>query len=98
MKNFLTVVVLAAPLVGDTAVAQGNKLDLVALKCRELFEMKREQIKIVLAWLQAYYLDEDAPPVINLDKLSADELKLSGYCVANPQEDVISAAEALFGK
>jgi hypothetical protein len=23
-------------------------------------------------------------------------LKLSGYCAANPQEDVISAAEALF--
>jgi acid stress chaperone HdeB len=97
MKNFLTVVVLAAPLVSDTAIAQ-NKLDLAALKCRELFEMKREKINIVLAWLQGYYLEEDAPPVIYLDKLSADELKLSGYCVANPQEDVISAAEALFGK
>jgi hypothetical protein len=43
-------------------------------------------------------VEEDAPPVVNLDKLSADELKLSGYCVANPQEDIISAAEALFGK
>jgi acid stress chaperone HdeB len=97
MKNLLTVVVLAAPLVSDTAIAR-NKLDLAALKCRELFEMKREQINIVLAWLQGYYLEEDAPPVIYLDKLSADELRLSGYCVANPQEDVISAAEALFGK
>ena len=61
--------------------------------------MKREQIKIVLAWLQAYYLDEDAPlSLIWKYKLSTDELRLSGYCVANPQEDVISAAEALFGK
>jgi hypothetical protein len=54
MKNFLTVVVLAAPLVGDTAVAQGNKLDLVALKCRELFELKwsrfSEQIFRIDKW------------------------------------------------
>jgi hypothetical protein len=40
-------------------------------------------------FLQAYYLEEDAPPVVDLDKLSTDELKLSGYCVANPQEDFL---------
>src|SRR5262245_38563790 len=98
MKKILTAAILAAPLVTDTAIAQDNKLDLAELKCRELFVMQREQIKIVMAWLQAYYLEEDAPPIVDLEKLAANELKLSGYCFANPQDEVISAAEALFGK
>ena len=70
MKKFLTAAILAAPLVTDTAIAQDNKLDLAELKCRELFVMQREQIKIVMAWLQAYYLEEDAPPIVDLEKLA----------------------------
>ena len=65
---------------------------------RELFQMQREQIKIVLGWLQGYYLEEDAPPVVDLEKLAADELKLSGYCVANPQEDVIFGRRSVVRK
>ena len=97
MKKFLTAVVLSASLISDAAIAQGNKFDLSALKCRELFEMRREQIKIVMAWLQGYYTDEDEPHLVDLDKLSAEETKLSAYCAANPQKDVSSAAKALFG-
>jgi acid stress chaperone HdeB len=98
MKEFLTVVALASSFAAGAACAQEGKLDLAALTCEKLFEMKREQINIVLGWLQGYYLEEDGPPIVNMDKLSADALKLSGYCAAKPQEDVISAAEALFGK
>jgi hypothetical protein len=98
MKNIFIAVVMAVPLVAAAALAQDNKLDLASLTCRKLFEMNREQINIVLAWLHGYYLEEDAPPVIDLHKLTADGLRLSAYCAANPQDDVISAADALFGK
>ena len=98
MQKFFPVVALAASFAAVAACAQEGKLDLAALTCQKLFEMKREQINIVLGWLQGYYLEENGPPVVDLDKLSADSLRLSGYCAANPQEDVISAAEALFGK
>jgi acid stress chaperone HdeB len=98
MKTIFTVVALALSFAAAAACAQEGKLDLSALTCEKLFEMKREQINIVLGWLQGYYLEEDGPPVVDLDKLSADAIRLSGYCAANPQEDVISAAEALFGK
>ena len=98
MKKFFVLVVLASSFAAVAACAQDGKLDLATLTCQQLFEMKREQINIVLGWLQGYYLEENGPPVVDLDKLSADALRLSGYCRANPQEDVISAAEALFGK
>jgi acid stress chaperone HdeB len=98
MKRLCLLVVLAASLAAGAAFAQDGKIDLDTLTCRKLFEMNREQINIVLGWLQGYYLEEDAPPVVDLDKLAADTLRLSGYCAANPQEDVISAADALFGK
>jgi hypothetical protein len=94
MKILFSLVVLAAPLAG-ASFAQDGKLDLAALTCQKLFEMKREQINIVLAWLQAYHLEDDASPVLDLGKLSADALRLSGYCTANPDDDVISASEAL---
>ena len=97
MKILFSLVVLVAPLTAGAGAsfAQDSKLDLAALTCQKLFEMKREQINIVLAWLQAYHLEDDAPPVLDLGKLSADALRLSGYCTANPEEDVISASEAL---
>ena len=98
VKRFWPGVALAASLAAAGAFAQDGKLDLNVLTCQKLFEMKREQINIVLAWLQAYYLQEDAPPVVDLDRLSADALRLSGYCAANPQEDISSAADVLFGK
>jgi acid stress chaperone HdeB len=98
MKKFFVLVFLASSFAAVAACAQDGKLDLATLTCQQLFEMKREQINIVLGWLQGYYLEENGPPVVDLDKLSADALRLSGYCRANPQEDVISAAEALFGK
>lgn len=97
-KRFWPGVALAASLTAAAAFAQDSKLDLNVLTCQKLFEMKREQINIVLAWLQAYYLEEDALPVVDLDKLSADTLRLSAYCAANPQEDISSAADVLYGK
>jgi hypothetical protein len=98
MKKFLVLVALAASFAAFAAYAQDGKLDLATLTCQKLFEMKRDQINIVLAWLQGYYLEENGPTVVDLDKLSSDILRLSGYCAANPQEDVLSAADALFGK
>src|SRR5436190_10272979 len=58
-------------------------------------EMKREQ-SIVVAWLQGYYSPEREPPVIDVDKLLYDGTKLIEYCVNNPGDDIITAAETLY--
>jgi acid stress chaperone HdeB len=73
-------------------------IHLTELTCKTfLEEMNREQ-GIIAAWLQGYYLPENAPPIIDVDKLLSDSVKLTEYCVNNPEDDMITAAEAIFGK
>ena len=59
--------------------------------------MKREQ-SIIVAWLQGYHLPEYNPPVIDVDKLLSDSAKLTEHCANNPEDDSMTAAEAVFGK
>jgi hypothetical protein len=93
--SFVHLVFTGALLAGSAAQ---ERLDLNTTTCRQLLEMKPEQILIVLGWLQGYYLDEHAPPIVDLDKLSTDSRKLTERCEARPNEDVMTAAEMLFGR
>src|SRR5260370_24329922 len=58
-------------------------------------EMKREQ-GIIVAWLQGYYLPEHEPPVIDVDNLLSDSAKLIEHCVNEPEDDLMTASEAVF--
>ena len=60
-------------------------------------EMKREQ-GIIVAWLQGYYLPEHEPPVIDVDKLLSNSGRLTEHCVNKPEDDVMTAAEAVMEK
>jgi hypothetical protein len=51
-----------------------------------------------VGWLQGYYLDEHAPPVVNFAKLSVESVSLANRCAARPDDDVMAAAERVFGK
>jgi acid stress chaperone HdeB len=44
-------------------------------------------------WLQGYYSDEDASPIIDFDKMLKDEKKLVAYCEKNPDHSIITAAD-----
>jgi hypothetical protein len=84
--------------------AQAQELDrkvihLTEITCKTFIEeMKREQRSVIVAWLQGYYLPENDPPVIDVDKLSSDSAKLTEHCVNNPEDDLMTAAEAVFGR
>jgi|SRR6516165_2057900 len=74
-------------------------IDLTEVSCKTFIEeMKREERSIIVAWLQGYYLPENDPPVIDVDKLTSDSAKLTEHCVNNPEDDLITAAEAVFEK
>jgi hypothetical protein len=83
--------------------AQGPQRDrkiihLAEVTCKTFVEeMKREQ-SIIVAWLQGYYLPEHNPPAIDVDKLFSDSTKLTEYCIKNPEDDLITAAEAIFDR
>jgi acid stress chaperone HdeB len=78
--------------------AAAQVVDLSTITCKDFFEGPESRISYVLTWLDAYYRDEDAPPVVDFDKMKADAAKLGEYCAKNPTVGVITAADKLFDK
>jgi hypothetical protein len=96
---FATLMALGASGVTAQTAKDGlsGRADLSVLNCKSIFDMSRTDTIIVLAWLQAHYLSRDARPIIDLEKLAADALKMNEYCAANPSKTVMEAAHALYG-
>lgn len=77
--------------------AAAVKIDLSTTSCGEFIAGKPDDIMITLAWLDAFYKDEDAPAVIDTEKFIANAKKLGEYCAANPTIGLITATDKLFG-
>jgi hypothetical protein len=76
-----------------------KRIHLAEITCKTFVEqMTLEEHRIIVAWLQGYYLPEHDPPVIDVDKLSSDSAQLSEHCLNDPEDDLMTAAEAVFGK
>lgn len=89
---------LCAVLLASAAPAFADQIDLSTVTCKQLFEGPQDRIPLVLFWLDAYYRDEDSPPVIDFDKMKADAEKLGTYCAKNQSTGLITAADAVFEK
>jgi len=48
-------------------------------------------------WLDAYYRDEDDPPIIDFEKLRQKAARLTVYCNQNPTHSLTTAAERIMG-
>ena len=64
---------------GFLSAAKAEIIDLSTRTCRQFQTSDPDESKIILAWLDAYYKDEDDPPVIHTDKLIANAKKLGEY-------------------
>jgi len=82
----------------QTSFANAEVLDLSTVKCKDFLNSGKEEIGYTLAWLDGYYMDEDASAIIDFDKLKENAGKLSSYCTEHPEIGVGTAAEELFGK
>ena len=78
--------------------AAAEDIDLAAWSCRQFLSASKEDVGVILAWLDGYYKEENETPVINTDELVAKAKKLGQYCAAHPDEDLIGAADKLFQK
>jgi hypothetical protein len=85
-------VLLASP-----AAAQ-VKINLNNATCEQFLEMPRDHMLITLGWLRGYFLEENAEPVVDFGKVLADLPRLTEYCKGSLDEEVMTAAEELFGK
>ena len=65
-----------------SAPAKANEIDLSAWTCKQLQSASKDQVTLILAWLDGYYRAEDDPPMIDTDQLGANAKKLGDYCAA----------------
>jgi acid stress chaperone HdeB len=96
MKALLTLLTLAV--VTAAAPARAEKLELSTVKCKDLISRPKAQIEVVVMWLQGYYTLENAPRIVDYDKMQADSVKLGDYCRKNPNESVVDAADEVMGE
>jgi acid stress chaperone HdeB len=99
MKSPLTLVAAALAAALCTATpAQAQRLDLSTVKCKDFVSSAKENIGLILMWLAGYYSDEDAPPVVDFDKMKTDGQKLGEYCAKHPDDSIITAAEEVIAQ
>ena len=85
--------ILTAAVLATATPAQAQKVDLSTITCKQFQEMSRESISLILMWMAGYYSDQDAPAVVDFDKMQEDAKKLGAYCKENPNIGLITAAE-----
>jgi hypothetical protein len=88
--------VIALALLASAPIAQAQVVDLSKTSCKEFLESGKDGIMIIWAWLYGYYADQDADPVVDFAKLTAQGTKLADACKADPTKDIISVAEKIY--
>jgi len=83
---------------GLVAPTHAAVLDLSNMLCREFLTTDKDEIRIILAWLDGYYKDDQDGAILDTDVLVANLKKLNEYCAANPGVGLITATDRLFGK
>jgi acid stress chaperone HdeB len=84
-------------LAGGTS-ASASSIDLSTWSCAKFQSADKDDIGVILAWMDGYYRGEDDPPVIDTEKFIANAKKLGEYCAAHPETGIITAADELFAK
>ena len=91
-------ILVAAVLLSLASPLRAQQLDLEAVTCKEFQANDKQTVTMILAWLQAFYTDANAKPVVDFDRMKADGDKLAAYCEKNPSHVVIIAADNVFEK
>jgi acid stress chaperone HdeB len=78
--------------------AKAEKLDLSTITCKKFLDYSKENIGLLLTWLEGYYSGDEDDPVIDFDKMAANGKKLGAACAKDPDIGLITAAEKIYGK
>jgi acid stress chaperone HdeB len=79
-----------------SAPAKASEIDLSTWTCKQFQAAAKDEVTLILAWLDGYYRAEDDPPVIDMDQLGTNAKKLGAYCAVHPDTKLITAADTLF--
>jgi len=97
MRGLGTAAVAAVMLAAAPAMAE-NDLDLSKVTCKDFLAAGKDNISIILTWLDAYYLGKDDPPVIDFDRMAKSGKALGEYCGANGDATLSKAADKVMSK
>jgi acid stress chaperone HdeB len=89
---------LVIGLLASGTAASASTIDLSTWTCGKFQAADKDEIGVILAWMDGYYRGEDDPPVIDTEKFVANAKKLGEYCTAHPETGIITAADELFAK
>jgi len=81
-----------------TIPAQSQQLDMSTVKCRDFVSSSKENIALMLMWLQGLLQRPGRLPIIDFDQMQKDAAKLGEYCAKKPDHSVITAAEEALDK
>ena len=90
--------IAALLILGSTPASHAVVIDLSMMTCQEFLASNKDEIRIIWAWLDGYYTDEQEAPILDTNKLVDNLKKLNEYCAANPTVGLITATNRLFGK
>ena len=96
MKS-IYVLLAAAGFTLATAPAHAVVLDLSTVTCKQFIEGDKDQIAMVLTWLDGWYKGDEDEAIIDTDVFVANAKKFGSYCAANPTISVVNAAEKILG-
>jgi hypothetical protein len=99
MKRLAAFCAVTGLLLGEVAAEDRiERIDLTRVTCKQFLELNRDDALVVVGWLQGHYLDEHETPVVDFTKLAVESVSLANRCKARPDENVIAAADRVFGK
>src|SRR5262249_28428891 len=75
--------------------ASAQVVDMNTVTCSDFNGFKKDTTFAIVMWLDAYYRDEDDPPIIDFDKLGKKAARLAVYCSQNPTHALTTAAEPI---
>jgi acid stress chaperone HdeB len=90
--------IAALLILGFTSASHAVVIDLSKMTCQEFLTSDKDEIRIIWAWLDGYYKDEQDPPIMDIDAMVDNLRRLNEYCAANPTVGLITATDRLFGK
>jgi acid stress chaperone HdeB len=88
----------AAAMLWTATPVHAEQLDLSTIKCKEFVNSGKETIGLILMWMEGFYTDQDAKPIVDFDKMQSDGQKLGEYCGKNPDHSLITAAKDVMDK
>jgi acid stress chaperone HdeB len=94
-RMILGIALINAPMSVGSASAQ--IVDMNTVTCNDFIGFKRDTTFAIVMWLDAYYRDEDDPPIIDFEKLRQKAARLTVYCNQNPAHSLTTAAERIMG-